>query len=627
MNRRLVKEFRPLLLPWSVAALTILFPLLLSIFYHNLWRESSSSLFGISSALFIGSLAFMAAASFGMEFHERTLGLLLSQPVTRYRLWAEKLAVLVVAAAGLCILELPLLKAARMLGSMEMLMGAVLVAVLVCSGPYWTLVARSSIGGAAFALSAPFLLIALGKFTIDKLYGPARTPDLRVISICMLVGALCYSACLLWLGLRKFSSLELRDVVSREFSLPDRVPGFKLRWAALLLCSPDSPLLNLLRKEVRLQQPVFLVAFLFTCCSLLTAALMLLQSTHDDTYQNIFSLLIAFYVPLSLLLAGCVSLSEEKTLGLTAWHLTLPISARRQWFLKLLVSGLTALVCSLIIPLLLASLIHSRFQSGPLYLFGQDVQYVLLLLAVLVPTLAFWSATLASNTLRAVFVSVLAFATLVLCAAIATWCAQAAGGLQSRFVEFLMVQLQLPTYYLENLKVENWGVCFVVSVIWVTCLVQSFLQFRYAKLRNAALFRYSGILIALVLALAFLCADFSVSLRSRSYEHVRDQVGIALKPFLAKHGPISPDETLTISAGDLEKDAVLSSSVKRWLRGAVIKLSIAKPSHASAGRVVIGEIHFPNGMVDFCSREIMMIPPPSERPPGRGYGYAPSKTD
>src|SRR6266850_5048563 len=249
MNRRLVKEFHPLLLPWSVAALTILFPLLLSIFYQNLWRESSSSLFGISSALFIGSLAFMAAASFGMEFHERTLGLLLSQPITRHRIWAEKLAVLCLATALLCILELPVLKAARMLGSMEMLVGAVLVVVLVCSGPFWTLFARSSIGGAAFALSTPFLLMALGKVAIDKLYEPTRTPDPKVISVCMVVGALCYSACLLWLSLRKFSALELRDVLSREFSLPDRVPGFKFRWTALLRCSPHSPLLNLLRKE------------------------------------------------------------------------------------------------------------------------------------------------------------------------------------------------------------------------------------------------------------------------------------------------------------------------------------------------------------------------------------------
>jgi hypothetical protein len=213
-----------------------------------------------------------------------------------------------------------------------------------------------------------------------------------------------------------------------------------------------------------------------------------------------------------------------------------------------------------------------------------------------------------SNTLRAVFVTLLTLTTLGLSALVASWCAQAAGGFLPGLVEFLIVQFQLPTYYFEHLNVETWSLLIILSVVCLACLVQSFLQFRYAQAGGLTPFRYSGILITLTLALTFVCADFSISARARGYQHLRDEVGIALKPFLAKRNPISPGETVTISAADLEKQALLSPSVKRWLRGAVLEISVAKPSHDSAGRVVIGEIHFPNGMVDFCSREITIIP-------------------
>jgi hypothetical protein len=150
------------------------------------------------------------------------------------------------------------------------------------------------------------------------------------------------------------------------------------------------------------------------------------------------------------------------------------------------------------------------------------------------------------------------------------------------------------------LKFDNWGLFIVVAVICATCLVQTFLQFRWAQVQGGALFRHSGILLTLTLVFTFACVDFSISVQSRGYKHLRDQVGIALKPFLAKNGPISPGDNITISAAELEKEAVLSSSVKRWLRGAVIKVSISRPYHAGAGHMVVGEIHFPNGRIDFC---------------------------
>src|SRR5437899_6613889 len=95
MNKRLAKEFRPLLLPWGLAAGAAAgAPVKLLVDDLIQPGEFLSMLFNIVPFAFFGSILALGAFSFGVEFQHRTLPLLLTQPMRRARLWNEKMAML-----------------------------------------------------------------------------------------------------------------------------------------------------------------------------------------------------------------------------------------------------------------------------------------------------------------------------------------------------------------------------------------------------------------------------------------------------------------------------------------------------------------------------------------------------
>ncbi|HEY6168189.1 MAG TPA: hypothetical protein VI454_09130, partial [Verrucomicrobiae bacterium] len=92
---------------------------------------------------------------------------------------------------------------------------------------------------------------------------------------------LIYSAVFLWLGWRSFARLELRDVVFGQGGAASNSAGRKRWWLEWLRCRPVGGLLNLIRKELRLQKAVFVLAVIFTVCWLIL--LVLLQAGLANT--------------------------------------------------------------------------------------------------------------------------------------------------------------------------------------------------------------------------------------------------------------------------------------------------------------------------------------------------------
>ena len=91
MNPSLTKEFRPLFLPWCVAALAAAGHLVAwtnPVFAHG---EFGSFLIGLAGVVFVVGVLALAALPIGFELHDRTLTLLLSQPAQRTRLWRGKI--------------------------------------------------------------------------------------------------------------------------------------------------------------------------------------------------------------------------------------------------------------------------------------------------------------------------------------------------------------------------------------------------------------------------------------------------------------------------------------------------------------------------------------------------------
>src|SRR5262245_45357756 len=85
MNARLGKEFRPLLFPWSLCAFAAPGHIV-----GHLPIVGRGVTQGFAGFAFFGGCLMLAVMPFGLEFQHRTMSLLLSQPLERYRLWKEK---------------------------------------------------------------------------------------------------------------------------------------------------------------------------------------------------------------------------------------------------------------------------------------------------------------------------------------------------------------------------------------------------------------------------------------------------------------------------------------------------------------------------------------------------------
>src|SRR5262249_3391007 len=94
---------------------------------------------------FLIGIPLLAVIPIGIELEEGTLSLLLSQPVTRIRIWLQKFAISAAAVITACFVFALVLPAAIF----TQLTAAALLWALnaLCSGPYCALIARSVRGG------------------------------------------------------------------------------------------------------------------------------------------------------------------------------------------------------------------------------------------------------------------------------------------------------------------------------------------------------------------------------------------------------------------------------------------------------------------------------------------------
>jgi hypothetical protein len=609
MNPRLAKEFRPLLFPWCVAALGAvgyLVALADPIFAKG---EFGSFLIGLAGCAFVAGCLLLAAMPMGSELQERTLALLLSQPMDRSRLWKEKLLAATIAVGALALVHGVATIATGQLRLGEALLCLIFMVAAICSVGYWTLATRSVIGGIVAAVSTPIWVSFAIHLTVY--YGLGLRPEFDewttvVLAIC--AGAV-YSAFFLWLGRRQFAELELKDTLaSRSAQIPEALVPKKL--VALFRCRPSGALRNLIRKEVCLQKPIFLISAVFTICWLLTLLLLVLEQS-DQVNQHIFyvstlNALTAIQITLTVVLAGCVSLGEEKSLGLAAWHLTLPVSARRQWLVKLGTAGGVFVLMGLVLPSLLALLTSIKTNVGLVYLFA-DKEHAgsLWTLAVLggIFVLSFWSASLVANTVRAVLTLVLTCIALGTAASFAFWSAEKFGGLQTGFLTSLIARFQWSPYSLDG--VFPWGgilLCLIAGATLIA-LVQSFSQFRRAQSQSATLFRHGAILAAVAFAIAFWVADFNVSMNNQRNQRFPSalvpEVTAALRSVTLHDFELPSGQIRRLKPQELNNGNSLSDTAKLWLKGATIEVRRfdSKSKHFAHERVYGADIYLHNGVI------------------------------
>jgi hypothetical protein len=603
MNPRLAKEFRPLLLPWAAA---VGGAALLIFLNQTPAIDQFGVLFFVDLAgyVFFGGLALVAAMAFGTEFQHRTLPLLLSQPARRARVWTEKMLVLgsaLVAAAliGLgfvAFVSVTGISRTPLLNFGDLVLAGLFLLATTCSCGFWTLLAGSTIGGLVFTLVSQFILAMGLALAFAGIHGQDRLfEDPRFFPVLVIAG-LAYSAVFLWLSRQRFIRLELRNSGFKGGVLASGSLGWRLPWSNLLVSQPHERALNLMRKELRLQKPIFQLAGAFTACWVATLLTQSLRPSQRISF--LFDIVTCLYAHVSCLLAGCISLGEEKELGLTAPQLVLPYSLRLQWLIKLTVSGATALTLCIGLPWFLfwaTRPIVDLSENGLVNPNDRGME-ALSCISALTFLLGYWAISLTASTVRAALVAIFALVGLCVCVALGVWCGSQSSGLQTPLLISLMCQLQLPPDILQahaTGAAQFLGYVAVGGIILLS-LRQSLIQFRRSEQQGHRLFNYSITLAGLVTGLSFWSVDLGSSLSQIPNLYPIVELKGALHSLARRDLQQSEQPARVVSPQELETR--LSEQTKIWLRNAVVSYSFLRPDRFKNGdRTYQATVVFPDG--------------------------------
>lgn len=414
MNARINKEIRTLL---PAFALTVLAPLI-TLPLLAFWERDGV----LSLGLFLSTMSCLAmgAALFGEEFNHRTMGLLLSQPISRQKIWREKMLVLGVAIA-LCFGAASLwgfFYVGNTMGSGDKQAAVITLFAfafgIFCTVPYWTLSLKSMVGAVAFAVSTPAGLLTMMHVLADY-YPQLKLPESQGGELYLVVLTLAlYFGLFYWLGRGKFLHLQVVETQWQELKLPDQAER-ALAWPVKQFMSGRGGIWgNLISKELHLQRPGFVLAVLFGMLFPLEAMAWKLSKSETaiDTAVGFLAATFVIYFLLIPLITGGVCIAEERNWGMLGWQLTLPVAKRSQWFVKVSVALGTSLVLGVIFPITVFELCKWLFNL-PLNPFtnpdsplgngsNKPGNLLCFLVYLILPCMAILASSLSTNTMKAV---------------------------------------------------------------------------------------------------------------------------------------------------------------------------------------------------------------------------------
>lgn len=346
MSPRLTKEIRPLLAPLLITAGVMLVPV---IAWKGLYFPPSDYVFTLPLLSLVLGSGLLAAISFGVEVSERSLTFLLSQPVSRPRIWLEKFKVLLPAVA---MLALAFFMVQRWIWPMAQwitdvrVLSAVSIVASLCSAPFWTGLARSTVGAVVFNFAAQFLIYA-GAYTLGEWLD---LPFSRRGGLA--VGGVLYSAAFLLAGWWRFARAEVIEGTA-SVRTTRQSAGARAVFAGLIpRCRPTGKWSNLIRRELVLQQST--LQFAGVLLALVPVLYLLDLAATSPALLNFLQVVRLFPFALCMLgvtvLAGPSAFCEEKSLGTHIWSLTQPVSVRSQFLVKAAVSLSVLTICGVLLP-------------------------------------------------------------------------------------------------------------------------------------------------------------------------------------------------------------------------------------------------------------------------------------
>jgi hypothetical protein len=538
----------------------------------------------IAAGAFLG-IPLLATLPIGAEFQHRTFGLQLAQPIPRGELW--RLKMMVTAAAVL----LPVILYSRSFhweSGASFWIGAAIITAVSAGGPYWTLVARSIIGGLGLSACA----VGAGEvvwFWLADRFGILESHRSLPASWIWgtVIASLIYSVVFLWLGRRKLLQFQASEgMQAGEAVIPGAqlVPGFFVDW---FRPRATGPIVNLLRREFHLLRGVWALALVVVVDWIFIAAFHFMDTKTPPPSPlkeiQIFAIAIAAACcGLIAVLAGVLSLGEEKNWGTHEWQMTVPISASVQWAVKLLFALFTSILAAAGPPLAVMVI------RG--WLHGSAFEYVPREMLLIVPAelslltlVAFWCACFAKGTMRAVLWVFPVFFMMGLAGMFGDWLLnlmgrQAVQGIQSLIWRFDPIAVSGAVRQLFEPRNLPILVLLAISPCIAVAIVQSYRLFR----GQADESRKQIILTLLPLALtAVFCGALisaSVTFVFQTWEQtgtLAREMHVAIETL--QPGAGGPVRRMDLSADDLAKAAPISDRTRQWLAGSTIAVAPTFP--------------------------------------------------
>ncbi len=351
-------------------------------------------------AYFVGAAA-LGALSMGHEYTGRTLNLLLSLPARRSRLLANKLAVLAMmqlalggVAYTLVFGDARLPQTARDTASLVPALCGLFVA------PWLTMVCRSAIGGAVFAMALPGTLLVMGELIGTSLYGQGSGMQaFRLTFVWLGTLALCVVGAVL--GWWTFMRLEVIDGPAEHLSFA-RLLQSSASTQSTARVTRRHPIVLLVTKELHLQQLPVAIAVIFVLIWI--AVVGGTTWAAHPAYGSAIIALTILYGGLLPLVIGASASAGERQMGTLEWQVMQPISASKQWWIKVgIVLGLS-MTLALGLPMLLmyfADLARVT-GAGP---FGER-EWWIVMPVMLLASGSLYVSSLSSSTLWALVMSV-----------------------------------------------------------------------------------------------------------------------------------------------------------------------------------------------------------------------------
>jgi ABC-type transport system involved in multi-copper enzyme maturation permease subunit len=573
---RLKKEARALFWPWCAVLTAGVLPFL--------WPNSYA--LKLNALSFWVGVPLLAACALGREFQQRTLSLWLTQPLSRAQLWSEKIIVAFAAAASAALVSGTGLFSFTWREVDITWKVAVMICVLVATAaaPYWTLASRSTIGGLAMIscyLVSLFLLV--GK--IGPRPGAAPPASLEATTVTgIFVAGVCCAGLMLWLGARKLAGFQVQGgsadgdlVMTGPAVMPET-------WAEWLRCSPTGPLANAIRKELRLLRPLWwftALMLLYLACGTLSGvvpAFPLPLPHHPDqwtlpdlVYWAVFCTLGSFFLLLPVF-AGLLSLGEERSSGTHAWLMTLPVSSRQQWLLKLAMALVAGFACAALLPLLVAIGAGSLFGSPLMFVNLRELRAWLAAVPVLTFA-SFWCACAANGTLRAALWLSPVTAAIFLLSATGMRLGQELAATTGTLRDVVLSRFHLsPLAFTAITDSARAGLLWLFVPVLLLALFQSHRLFRMEPDDSARwMFRCVAPLAAVTLLWSFSVSAGFVSSTWEPFQEIR----VALEGLQPGASPFE------VTGKDLAETASLTTLTRRWLSGSSIVVAPGQGSSSA----------------------------------------------